>query len=228
MPKFERCDSDVPEMADGILNRYETHADLIEAGVKVDYVFAFADRDEDTNERLGPALTHGGYPCLGICRKIGPKDRALGRGDAEISLDGDWWTLHTDAEREALLDHELHHIEIAKTSEGTMRRDDDGRPKIKLRKHDFDFGWFKVIAARHGAFSQECIQAKSIVDSTGQLLFPGFETIGTPRELVGKIDKVLKKSGATMTLRTGGKSVTVTSEEAKDMIVAHAAKAFAV
>lgn len=173
MSKFERCDASVNDLAAEILFEFATHKPLIDAKVTVDYVFAFADCDENTGEPRGHALTLGGYPCLGICRKMPLKDRALGRADAEISLDGDWWKNATKDERKALLDHELHHLAVKIDKRGLLR-DDLGRPKLELRKHDFDFGWFKIIAERHGQFSIERRQAAQIVVEAGQYLFPDF------------------------------------------------------
>jgi len=94
----------------------------------------------------------GGVKALGICRKIPLKERALGRGDAEICLDGEWWKDAPEPEQRALLDHELHHIEV-KIIEGAMACDDLGRPLLKIRKHDYELGLFTIIAQRHGRHS---------------------------------------------------------------------------
>lgn len=176
MSIYQRCDQSVNDLASEILFEFETHKPLIAAKVTVDYVFAFAPCDEKTGEPTGPALTLGGYPCLGICRKISLKDRALGRADAEISLDGDWWKNASREEKKALLDHELHHLSIKIDKRGIVK-DDLGRPKIEIRKHDFDFGWFKIIAERHGAHSIERMQAARLVVEAGQYLFPDFVKI---------------------------------------------------
>lgn len=173
MPKFQRPQdlseqfSNVAEIAKVLICRFETHGTITDNHVRVDYLFAFADVDETTGEITGDALKCHGVKALGITRKLGPKDRAKGLGDAEICLDGDWWANASDEERAALLDHELHHIC------GTEKRDNLGRPVIKMRKHDWQFGWFNVIAARHGQHSQECQQAKSMMEVAGQFLLPG-------------------------------------------------------
>ncbi len=164
MPRtFQRCDSTVSELAVEILCEYESHKPLLDAKVRIDYVFAYNDS--------GHALTHGGYAALGLARKIGLKDRALGRGDAEIALDGEWWKNAKESKRRALLDHELHHLSV-QIENGAFKRDDLGRPMLELRKHDHQFGWFNIIAERHGASSIERIAAKSLWDEDGQLYFP--------------------------------------------------------
>ena len=100
----------------------------------------------------------------------------LGRGDAEIALDYYWWTQAASEEQQrALLDHELHHIAVVMMKHSdTAQREEDGRPKLRLRKHDFEWGWFNVIAHRHGEHSQERIQAKEIVERAGQFYFAEF------------------------------------------------------
>jgi len=172
MPTYQRCDKSVATMAMGILNEFESHRPLIDAKVQIDYVFAFPDIDPKTEEPINDALTKNGVKCLGLARKIGMKDRAMGRGDCEISLDGVWWEKSTHEERRAVLDHELHHFAVKKNKLGVIATDDLGRPKLELRKHDVEVGWFNIIAERHGSASQERKQATWIVSEYGQYYFP--------------------------------------------------------
>lgn len=164
---YQRCDESVLEIAKELWREFETYEPMTDAGVKIDFVFAFAEKDDNGNV-LGDALKHHGCKALGICKKLSLKDRALGRGDAEISIDGDWWQNASHDERRALLDHEMYHIKV------TSQRDDLGRPVIKMREHDYEFGWFSCIAARHGLFSQERIQAAKMMDQAGQFFWPSF------------------------------------------------------
>lgn len=171
MPTFEKCDKSVKDLANSLLNEFETHKPLTQCDVKIDLVFAHADVDEK-GRPTNDALTKNGIKALGITRKISLKDRVLGRGDAEIALDGDWWKHASADEQAALLDHELHHISVKSDKAGNAQFDDIGRPQIKLRKHDVEVGWFKCIAERHGAASLERIQAKAIMDGAGQFFWP--------------------------------------------------------
>lgn len=170
MATFERCPQAVTEMANALLLEYETHGPILDARVKIDFVFAYGARD-DNDQRIGHALTKNGIQCLGITRKIPLKDRALGRGDAEIALDGDWWEEASEKEQKALLDHELHHLSVKIDKRGLVR-DDLNRPVIVLRKHDFEFGWFTIIAERHGQHSQERKYAAAMMDAAGQCFWP--------------------------------------------------------
>src|SRR6185436_8049076 len=109
MPTFQKCPPSVTDMANGLLVEYETHKPLLDARVKIDFVWAFSDKDYDGNP-TNDALRKNGVKALGMARKIPLKDRVLGRGDAEITLDGDWWKEVDKNEQAALLDHELHHL----------------------------------------------------------------------------------------------------------------------
>lgn len=171
MPTFERADKSVNALAEELIGKYEPHKPLASVPVKIDYVFAHADVD-DNGHPTNDALTLHGHKALGITRKLALKDRAMGRGDAEICLDGDWWAKANADEQAALLDHELHHVSVKCDKSGNIQFDDLGRPQIKLRKHDVEVGWFGVIAQRHGIASQERIQARQIMDNAGQFYWP--------------------------------------------------------
>lgn len=131
-----------------------------------------------------------GYPCYATVRIVPEKDRAAGMRDARITIDdGEWHDLDDDRRR-AVLDHELQHIEVkgkwatievptpdqpdafTKTRIFVAAPDGAGRPKLGMRPHDVQLGWFRAIAERHGDASVEVEQAKALVDEGGQLLFP--------------------------------------------------------
>lgn len=167
MSTYERAPKAVEELAHEILCAYAPHKPLLDARVKIDFVFAYGDADTGA-----PAIKHHGVRALGLCRRIGLKDRAMGRGDAEIILDADWWAEATADQARALLDHELTHLEVMTDKHGRWEWDDLHRPKLRLRPHDYEFGWFVEMARRHGAAAQERIQAKTLLDASGQWLWP--------------------------------------------------------
>lgn len=202
MSRYERADVTVELIASKILAKFVTHEPLVRAQVKVDFIFAHPPVDAD-GFVTGDALKKNGVKALGLCRVIPLKDRAMGRGDVEISIDHPWWTDATDAEREALLDHELHHAEV-KVKNGVIQRDDLHRPLIKLRKHDVEVGWFDIIALRHGESSMERIQAKKLFDNVGQLYWP---------EVAGATDSQLQNHGVdTVTIKSGEFEHTMSAE----------------
>jgi len=171
MPKYQKCGEAVTLLAGAILCEFPTHKPTLDARVKIDYVFAFADRD-DAGNILGCAIKHRGIQALGLCRKVSLKDRVMGRGDVEITLDGDWWESHDEDEQRSLLDHELHHILVQVDSNGKALTDDFSRPKISMRPHDVEVGWFSVIAARHGKVGIERRHAAQIMQQFGQMFWP--------------------------------------------------------
>lgn len=171
MATYQKCPKEVREMALELMTKFESHTPLLEIKVMLDFVFALADRDED-GKMKGPAIVRKGFRVYGQAKIVTLKDRALGHGDAEILLDGDWWDEDsTEEQQRALLDHELHHI-AAKKVKGQYVYDDLGRPLLRLRNHDVEVGWFKLIAERHGEHSLEQRQAKMIMDGSGQYFWP--------------------------------------------------------
>lgn len=171
MPTYEKCPKAINELADELLTKYAQHKPLLEQKVKIDFLFAYPTKNE-AGEPKGDAISHHGHKALGLTRKTNLKERTAGRADAEILLDGEWWAKASEKCQRALLDHELHHLSIAEDSEGVPKRDDAGRPCLKLRKHDVEVGWFTAIAERHGIHSMERIQAQMIFDDHGQSFWP--------------------------------------------------------
>ena len=173
-------------MGDSLLREFETYKPLLEAKVSVTYMLAWPLLDEN-GEPIEEALTKGGMKVLGLCRKNATRHRKEGLADCTITLDGPHWEETEDPEKRALLDHELYHIAVVPDGKATdgkqlYKRDNANRPVTKLRKHDVEVGWFKAIAERHGAHSQERIQAARIVEVAGQFFFPQFmQTAGVSR-----------------------------------------------
>ncbi len=125
---------------------------------------ARSELDEE-GEPNAPALTHGGYPALAIARVVSHRDRVKGCADASIELDGHWWEEASVEEQGALVDHELCHLEVVyeDVEYQIPKLDLGGRPKLRIRKHDRQYGWFDEIAERWGTASQEHQQACEMV-----------------------------------------------------------------
>ena len=170
MTTYASAPSDVSRMIQALVHDF--HPDLEEAGVTFVCLFAHASRNE-ANEPDGPALKLHGYACAATVRIVNLKDRAKGIADVEILLDGDRWETWTEERQRAVIDHELQHIEVQFNSGEGPKLDDMNRPKLRLRNHDHQFGWFDAIAQRHGSASIEIFQAVNLVCSpAGQLYFP--------------------------------------------------------
>jgi hypothetical protein len=70
-------------------------------------------------------------------------------------------------------------------------RDDLKRPKLKLRKHDVEVGWFAIVAGRHGSASLEIEQAKAVMDSYGQLFWPCIDLPEPPLQLSDGAERLI-------------------------------------
>lgn len=95
-----------------------------------------------------------GISTLGQAIKIDDRTRQLCEWDVEIVLNYDFWNNPsvTDAQRAALIDHELAHIrpvpENHEDPDSLPKRDENGRIVYYLRKHNFEE--FTEILERHG------------------------------------------------------------------------------
>lgn len=126
------------------------YPELVKAGVKIDLLSVAHDDDNK------PALTLHGVACLAVVSINNVKERTKGAGDATITIDEMRYLDLEDAEKDALLDHEIHHLELRLDKKtGAVKLDCRGRPRLGTKKHDYDFGFFKVIAERHGRASLE-------------------------------------------------------------------------
>lgn len=187
---YQRADKALHEQALALMA--EHHKDLDLAKVSVDIIFAYAG-ENGAGEKLGPALKHGGYEAIGIAKIVPLLQRVMGRSDTQILLDGDRWPDLDPEQQAAVLDHELQHIAVSKDVEGGLITDTHGRPKLKLRLHDYQFGFFTEIAKRHKGASIEVIQAAQLYAQNGQYYFlldgPTVNVIATPIEAPNKKGK---------------------------------------
>lgn len=154
---------------------------------KIDLRLAVLMVHEEKNQEEGelvPALTLHGIPALAISKVLPLKLRAHGLPDVEILFDGDAWQRLSKPRRMAVIDHELTHFEPQLDDAGVLKVDDLGRPKVKMRHHDHNFGWFDEVARRHKVESIEVRQAVAFADEHGQFYFP-FEWRPTAAEPFG-------------------------------------------
>lgn len=135
------------------------HQPLDLAGVKVGVLIAY---NPD-----GPAVKHGGYPARATVRVVPLKDRLTKGYDAEMLIDQMELDLMRPEHLNALVDHELTHLELVMKkvkppkgkkveAEFIVARDDLDRPKLKTRLGDWNAGdGFKEVVQRHGDYAPE-------------------------------------------------------------------------
>lgn len=96
-----------------------------------------------------------GRCALGKCKKASDLDRELMQYDFVILLRREFWFAPevTDAQRAALLDHELCHADVKLDDDSEPVVDERGRPVYRLRKHDLEE--FAEVAERHGCWKRD-------------------------------------------------------------------------
>lgn len=169
---YEKCGSDVEEIVARVAEKW--HPELIEHGVRIGCLYAFnasEDNDNDGDASDEHALKLNGYPAAAIVRKTNLRERASGLPDAQIVIDQKTWEDLTDEQHDALIDHELTHLELSRGDDGRVKTDDRGRPKIKMRLHDFEIGGFREVASRHHEDALEVRALRNLAATDGQLLF---------------------------------------------------------
>lgn len=171
---FARAPSTLNSRVESVLKRW--HADDLyvkKFEVNVETLLAYGPRNKKGQE-TGPAIVIHGREAYACIRITSLEERVAGRADAVMWIDGDRYKRWKPEILEAIIDHELQHLELRlnpKTDEPMC--DDCGRPILKIREHDYQFGWFTVIAERHKSNAVEVIQAAQIAEQR-QLYFPDF------------------------------------------------------
>lgn len=165
---FELVDKDTAQLIHEVLSIH--HEALLTEKVTVQAVFA-SEIDEDGEE--SPVLKHHGYPALAKIQVTSYVDRVRGIPDAKLTIDRCGWKALSRSRQEACVDHELTHLTLTRDKEGRVRYDDLGRPKLRLRIHDWELSGFAEVVDRHGEASIESLTIGRFQETYGQLcLFP--------------------------------------------------------
>jgi hypothetical protein len=135
------------------------HSDLTENGVTVGALFCTS---LDANGEAKPSLKRHGHAVAAQIQITSLADRARGLPDAKLTIDtAAWYSLPENA-RLALIDHELEHLRLDVDNKGQPMADDIGRPKLKIRYHDWELGGFAAIVERHGESAVESMEIKRV------------------------------------------------------------------
>jgi hypothetical protein len=159
---YEACGDDVHKLVAKAMG--EWHLELKASGVTIDAVFA---RKLDSDENPVPAVTAHGSTAAAKIGITSLEDRARGLKDAKLTIDGHVWDGLSAQSRIALIDHELEHLNAGE------ERDDLGRPKLKMSKHDYVLAGFLSIINRHGQNAIEHREMTRFQGEHGQLFLPG-------------------------------------------------------
>ena len=162
MPYDPVKDPQVHQMIAAVMEEYQS--ELVEHEVKIgaDWYVPPEGKPE------APLKLHG-YPAAAVVKITPVRQRQRGIPDAIVTIDRAHWNGLDDDERYALLDHEVQHVSLYRDKDDHVVADDAGRPRLRMRLHDVQYGAFLAMADRHGDNSFEVRQAKKIMEDHGFL-----------------------------------------------------------
>lgn len=159
---YDHCPAEVEEMLQSAMTKW--HPELVEAKVEIRPLFALAY--SRSGEAI-PAIKVRGHAVLAKIKITSLEDRVRGLGDATMLIDGARWERMGHNARLALLDHELEHLQVDEE-----KLDDAGRPKIKMKHHDWELAGFDDVMKRQGENSIELQNVALLKERFAQLLIP--------------------------------------------------------
>jgi hypothetical protein len=165
---FKPCGPEEYALLGELLDAYRD--DLRKADARVTLLFAFSESDGKH------ALMKHKHRVLGRCQVNSTQDRAEGKGDATITLDGEWWALALPNRRRALLHHELSHI-----APWCEKHDPLGRPKLSSRPGDWENDGFDEVVEIYGDDAPEKRWLNSVTTRLAERGLP-FGEVGGAKE----------------------------------------------
>ena len=179
---YDRVPDEVNKMIAGVMKEY--HGELEAAGVTLQVLWAFS---YDADGEPVPAMKVRGHIALAKTSVTSLPDRVRGLPDAKIVIDREFgWNRFSETRRLALIDHEITHLTLVLDRDGNVRADDLGRPKLRLRNHDWELTGFAEVAERHGEAAIEVHEMVRWQEERGQTcLFP-FPIQGVVKNLLSE------------------------------------------
>lgn len=168
MATYKRATTEIKKLVANVMKIW--HKPLEDAGVKLSILTAWAPVDENDQPK-GRPIVHRGLAVLAYVKICSLKQRVQGVGDAELIIDGQYWKDLKATKKKALIDHELEHLKIVFGEQDQAKTDSEGRPKMKMKLHDYELGGFNDVAQRNQYESLECEQIRGVFESDPQLFF---------------------------------------------------------
>lgn len=156
---YSECPAEIKKRATQIAREFHPH--LIEGDVTI--FFKWAENPDDV------ALMFQGYPAAATIKINSYEKRVEGLADCTMTIDKAFWDEASEESQDALLDHELQHIDVRRNKAGAIKYDDANRPCLRLRKHDFQIGGFHSIAKRHGIGALEVQYVEKVNETWKQM-----------------------------------------------------------
>lgn len=165
--RIEKADAAVVTLLNHAATKW--HPDLIKAQVRVTPLMVHPPVDKSGNPS-GPALKLAGAPCVAKITVASARDRLLAKTDAIVEIAADVWERLDDAQRLALVDHELEHLIVKRDDKGEIQTHDDCRPCLATQPDDWVLTGFASVVERHGQSSVEVLGLRALASGC-QLLF---------------------------------------------------------
>ena len=154
LPPFSLPPDDVAEVASVVLGMPE-HEHLVDNDVRIGWLMRNEAKHKGNKVELGSVhdvgtMFQGGFKMLGLQLLAG----MLGELPAFlVVLDAGFWGEASDTDKQALVFHELCHVQQALDRYGAPKFDRDGLPVFKVVEHDVTA--FNAEVARFGAWSPD-------------------------------------------------------------------------
>lgn len=202
MPKeYKLAPKPVRTVTAKLLKKY--HEELSKAEIDIAIVFVNAGQDK-TGFPI-PAIVKNGKICAAKIGNTTTIHRVCGLADVIMQIDEQIWDKLRTETRDALIDHELTHLEISKDKDGYPMTDAAGRPVIQMKPHDVELGIFQEIVARHKAAAIDSHVIQALYESpAGQTAFGFYKT--SLKNKAQKPSEPPKKDAPAPKSSPGGKS----------------------
>lgn len=162
MATFREADAAVQKLVTQTMDRL--HPKLKEAGVTVTVLTSHGGD--------GPALQAKGQQLAFVVKVTSHKERVAGMSDVLITLDGDRWPDWSEKTQVSIIDHCLTAIVLRYMPTGEIKTDDCGRPKLKVKPHDMEFGVYYEVMQRHGEDALDTKLVAKLCEDTREWVQP--------------------------------------------------------
>jgi hypothetical protein len=187
--------------------------DLAAAGVTVTCLLAYAGKDKAGNPK--PAVKHHGREAWAVVKRTSLKDRVAGQSDAIITIDDPKWETLNDIQREALIHHEIEHLQLKLDPTEAVEAqiadlDDHNRPKLTMKPHDWEVTGFRATVEKYGVQALDWKQTVDFMQGEDGQFLMGFAGEGgakeqpTPRATTAALTAALSGTEKKKTRRKGG------------------------
>jgi hypothetical protein len=168
---FKKADNEIVQVMQAAMDKH--HPDLGAAGFRV----SVREAVNEDSER--PAIKVHGHAAAVRIKRVATKDYILMACDAIIDVDLRVWEHLDDAQRLALMDHELSHVGLKLDYDEQVKTDDNDRPKWVMIPHDYDLSGFVHIIKRHKKAAVEVLAIRVAVERCKEQLLFAFDQAKT-------------------------------------------------